>query len=327
MPQSSHPNPSKPWSAMRKASKRPPSLMSKAILCAGILNIYAVASTQTVLASTASIEGKCAFLVDQSYQEKCTALFDDNILTLIPSGSRQVRILPQQIAYISLADKSSMKLNEGLELYNKSVPWWQPWNKVPGWVKNAASEKIENHQFTIGYIDKKFNPKIVLFVVNDKSKAGSMATELQAASGLQLGQRRTVTKGLDAELSNRLVKEAQRQAGRLSSLCSQYMFEDAEPVASALDSYTQNTIEEISVFNGYEDISKKIQNISKSSFSYCDKQIKAEMKEAETAERARVDALRRREAAARAARYAAAAAAAAAETQRRRSAWDSLAGS
>lgn len=290
------------------------------------------------IAATFSFDGKCAFLLDNSYQETCTALFDDDVLTLMPKGSRQVRILPQQIVYIALADKSSMKANEGVALYNKAVPWWQPWNKVPGWVRNATNEKAESHQFTIGYVDGNFNPKIALFVLNDKSKAGAMASELQASSGLSLGETRKADRALDARLIGRLTKDVQRQAQRLSGMCSAWMFEDAQPVADALNTYVKNTTEEISIFDGSEAVSKKLASTANAAFNYCDAQIKAEIAQAEAEERARLEAIRRREAAARAARAQAAAAAASAASARRnqaavaaraarRSAWDSLAGS
>lgn len=285
-------------------------------------------------ASTYAFDGKCAFLLDASYQDQCTALFSDDVLTLMPKGSRQVRILPQQIVFIALADKSTLKMDESIALYNKAVPWWQPWNKVPGWVRNATAEKSELHQFSIGYVDKNFNPKIALFVITDKSKAGAMASELQAVSGLKLGQSRTAQNALDSQLTERLTKETKRKAQRLSGLCSQWMFEDAEPVADSLDTYVNNTSQEIDIFDGSETVAKRLRVIADQAISYCNSQIKAEIAQAAAEERARLEAIRRNEAAARAARAAAAAAAiarakqaAAAERQRQRSAWDSLAGS
>jgi len=303
-----------------------PSLMTATLLSQALLSAPATATAY-------SFDGKCAFLLDSSYQETCTALFDDDVLTLMPKGSRQVKILPQQIVYIALADKSSMKANEGIALYNKAVPWWQPWNKIPGWVKNATNEKAEAHQFAIGYVDSNFNPKIALFVLNDKSKAGAMASELQASAGLSLGERRQADRALDARLIGRLTKDVQRQAQRLSGMCSSWMFEDAQPVADALNTYVKNTTEEISIFDGSEAVSKKLASTANAAFNYCDAQIKAEIAQAEAEERARLEAIRRREAAARAARAQAAAAAASAASARasaaraaKRSAWDSLAG-
>lgn len=286
-----------------------------------------------VKAGTFAFDGKCAFLLDSSYQEKCTALFDNDVLTLMPKGSSQVRILPQQIVFVSLADKSSLKMNESLQLYNQMVPWWQPWNKVPGWVKSATKEKAELHQFSIGYVDKNFSPKLVLFVVDDKAKSSAMAGELQAASGLRLGESRTADRALDDRLQQRLFRDAQRQAQRLQGLCSQWMFEDAQPIADALEVFVRNTSEEISIFDGSDKVTQKIRKISDSAIKYCDAQIGAEIAQAQAEERARLAAIRKREAAARAARVAALAAEQARANRAReavrlarRSAWDSLAG-
>lgn len=295
------------------------------------LLVAAVLSTQLFAlpnkARTYSFEGKCAFLLDSAYHENCTALFDDDVLTLMPKGSRQVRILPQQIAYIALADKSSLKANQEIGMYNKAVPWWKPWDKVPGWVKNAAKEKAESHQFAIGYVDKNFNPMIALFVVNDKSKAAAVASELQASAGLQLGESRKADRALQGHLTSRLYKDVQRQAQRLTGMCSQWMFEDAEPVADALDTYVKNTIAEISIFDGSDAVASKLRSTANTAFNYCDGQIRKEIAQAQAEERARLEAIRRRNAAARAARAAAAAATVARAKAAQRSAWDSLAGS
>ena len=305
---------------------------------ASILVISALLATRSfflaeVKAATFAVQGKCAFLLDSSYQEECTALFNDDVLTLMPKGSRQIRILPQQIVFIALADKSSLKMDESLELYSQMVPWWQPWNKVPGWVKSAAKEKAELHQFSIGYVDSNFSPKLALFVVNDKSKSSAMASELQAASGLRLGESRKVDRALDDRLQNRLFRDAQRQSQRLQGLCSQWMFEDAQPIADALDVYVKNTFEEISIFDGADGVSRKIKRIADDAFKYCDSQINAEIAQARAEERARLAAIRKREAAARAAQAAAVAAQQARINQareaarlQRRSAWDNLAG-
>jgi len=282
---------------------------------------------QHVQAGTFKFDGKCGLLFDSSYQEQCTALFDDDILTLMPKGARQIRILPQQIVYIALADKSTLKMDENIALYNKMVPWWQPWNKVPGWVKDATKEKAELHQFSIGYVDKDFNPKIVLFILEDKGRAGAMASELQSSSGLMMGQKRTAKNALDQRLISKLTKEAQRKAKRLNGLCSQYMFDDAEPIADELDIYVKNTSTEIEIFDGADSATKSLRAIANQAINYCDSQIKAEIAQAAAEERARLQSIRRARAAAAAAAISRANRAAAAERQARRSAWDNLAGS
>lgn len=297
-----------------------PALLVSATVCAHSLVLPSQAGTY-------SFAGKCGFLLESSYQENCTALFDDDVLTLMPKGSRQIRILPQQIVYVALADKTSMKMNEGLELYNKAVPWWMPWSKVPGWVKDATNEKVELHQFSIGYVDKNFNPKIALFVLNDISKASAMSAELQASSGLQLGDSRRSDRALDDRLRSQLNKNVQRQSQRLTGMCSQWMFEDAEPVADALNAYVNNTIDEISIFDGSVVVAGKLRSTAANAFKYCDGQIKQEIAQAAAEERARLEAIRRRNAAAAAASRARANAAVTAAIAARRSSWDMLAGS
>jgi len=282
--------------------------------------------TQQVLARSYLFEGKCGFLLDASYQERCSALFDDDVLTLMPKGSRQVRILPQQIVYVALADKSTMKVDETLQLYENAVPWWQPWNKVPGWVKDAAKKNVQTHQFAIGYVDKNFNPKVVLFVMNEKGKAAGMAAELQDASGLSLGETRRADQAIDSRLSRRLTKDVRRQAHRLVGMCSSWMFDDAQPVADALDSFVQNTNQEISIFDGSDAVAAKLSATAKQAFDLCDKEIKREIAEAAAAERARLEAIRRRQAQARRARAAANARAAERARLDTRAAWDSLCG-
>jgi hypothetical protein len=112
------------------------------------------------------------------------------------------------------------------------------------------------------------------------------------------------------------------------------MFEDAQPVADALDTYVKNTIEEISIFDGSDAVASKLRSTANAAFNYCDGQIKQEIAQAQAEERARLEAIRRRNAAASAARAAAAAAmvsranaAAIAERARKRSLFDSLPGS
>ena len=295
---------------------------------AGMLMLQEARLPQRANAGTFAFDGKCGFLFDAVYQDQCTALFSDEVLTIMPKGSRQVRILPQQIAYISLANKSSLKVNEGLQMYNNMVPWWKPWDKVPGWVKRSAgSERVENHEFTIGYVDKNFTPKILLFVMNDPSKAAAMASELQSASGLALGEKRNSSKGLDERLESKLIKDVRRQSQRLIGLCSQSMFDDAEPVADALNTFVNNTAEEIAIFDGSERLELKLRSTANAAFKSCDQQMEREVAAAAAAEKARVAAIRRREAAARAQASAKAAAYASAARTARRAAFDSLTGS
>ena len=106
------------------------------------------------------------------------------------------------------------------------------------------------------------------------------------------------TNGLSSTLTRKLAKEATRKARRLAGLCSQYMFEDAEPIASELDSYVENTIDEVSIFSGTEDLSNKLLDTLDQAMSYCDTEMDNEIIEAHRArelERKDQEALRKKE--------------------------------
>jgi len=105
------------------------------------------------------------------------------------------------------------------------------------------------------------------------------------------------------------------------------MFDDAGPIADALDAWTKNTIEEISIFEGSSVVEDRILKITNRAIDYCDSQIYAEQQR-ELAE------VRRKREAERQRRLAKARQALAAERARIQSArqkaidaWNSLAGS
>ncbi len=110
-----------------------------------------------------------------------------------------------------------------------------------------------------------------------------MISMLESYSGLSLGQNRLPGSSLPPTLTRKLAKEATRKARRLAGLCSQYMFEDAEPIASELDSYVENTIEEVSIFSGTEDLTNKLVETLDQAMSYCDTEMDNEIIEAHRA--------------------------------------------
>ena len=129
-------------------------------------------------ASSYMYQGKCGFLVSSTFQEKCNALFTNTMFTLMPKGSRQIRIWPQQISYVSLASKKTLKMDEDLALWKKAagktgILWWRR-DRIPQWVLDVTAKEVENHQFSIGYVDKYRKPQILLFVLNDKEQALSL---------------------------------------------------------------------------------------------------------------------------------------------------------
>ncbi|WP_152557637.1 MULTISPECIES: hypothetical protein [unclassified Prochlorococcus] len=261
------------------------------------LQLFSFSSfTPPVLSRSYPFQGKCGILMIEAYQEKCKALFSEDILTIIPKGSRQIRILPQQIVSFSLANKATMKINERDPLwknsFNRGRFWWKN-SATPEWVIKA-SQRRELHQFLISYVDRSFNPQLVLFVLDDPTKAGSMSIALNNMSGLNLNQTRKPGDALSSQISYRMIKKAKRQAKRLKGLCNASMYDDAKPVAIALDSYVNNTINEISIFSGSERTIEDLQNIVDGVISNCDgkrqEDIALERKEKEAAEEAKTKA-------------------------------------
>ena len=274
-------------------------------------------------AATTAAKGKCGLLLEQSYSDRCTIIVKKNSITLLPKSSGSVRILPQLVSYFSLADKSTLKVDETLSLYENIRPWWL--GSVPGWVKKAMSSKQEKHQFVIGYLDQDFEPSMAIFEVNETGKASGIFLELAKATGLRTGEYRDINKAIDPRLKRSLVQDANRQAKRVTGLCTSRMFDDAEPVLEKLDTFVYNRSNEISIFRGSEATSSKLEQVAADARNYCDNEFKRELAEIDAARRARLEAIRREEAQRRAAAAEARARAAEAARLKARSAFDMLA--
>ncbi len=198
----------------------------------------------------------------------------------MPKRSKQIRIWPQQISSIALASEESLVPDENLEKWKNVLPQYRESfffifrskkrDAIPKWVLDATSKKVEQHKFTVRYIDKYRRPQALLFVLDDKSKASGMLNMLESYSGLPIGSSRTSNDTLSYEISRNLSKEATRKARRLAGLCDQYMFEDADPIAYELDSFVQNTIQEISLFQGSSELSKKLTITLDEAMAYCE---------------------------------------------------------
>ena len=274
-------------------------------------------------AATTAAKGKCGLLLEQSYSDRCTIVVKKNSITLLPKSSGSIRILPQLVSYFSLADKSTLKVDETLSLYENIRPWWL--GSVPKWVKKAMSTKQEKHQFVIGYLNQNLEPSMAIFVVNDTGKASGIFLELAKATGLRTGEYRDINKAIDPRLQRSLVQDANRQAKRVVGLCTSRMFDDAEPILEKLDTYVYNRSNEISIFRGSEATSNKLKQVAVDARDYCDKEFKRELAEIDAARRAKLEAIRRQEAQRRAAAAAARARAAEAARLKARSAFDMLA--
>ena len=279
--------------------------------------------TPSAQASSTAAKGKCGLLLEQSYNDRCTIVVKNDSITLLPKSSGSIRILPQLVSYFSLADNSSLKVDESLALYENVRPWWL-WS-VPGWVRKAMSTKQDRHQFVIGYLNKDFEPSLALFEVNDISKASGIFLELAKATGLRTGEYRNINKAISPQLKRSLIQDANRQAKRVAGLCTSRMFDDAEPVLEKLDTFVFNRSNEISIFRGSEATTGKLDQIGSDARDYCEKEFKRELAEIDAARRAKLEAIRRREAQRRAAAAATRARTAEAQRLKARSAFDMLA--
>lgn len=297
--------------------------MKKGVLLAsGIISGSLLLNINPARASSVVAKGKCGLLLEQSYNDKCTIVVKNSAITLLPGSSSSIRILPQSVSYFSLADKSSMKVDETLALYENIRPWWL--GGVPKWVKNAMSERQSNHKIVIGYLDPDFEPSIAILELSDKSKAGGVFSELAKVTGLRSGEYRDLDKSLNPRLTNFLIKDAKRQSRRIAGLCSSSMFDDAEPVLEKLETYVFNRINEISIFRGSEKTVTQLENIGTDTRNHCEQEFKRELAQIEAARRAKLEAIRRKEAQRRAAAAAARARAVAADILKRRASFDNL---
>ena len=127
--------------------------LKKSITLAAITLISSSALTPllstSAIAGTFTVKGKCAFLLDQSYNEKCTILIKKGYISVLTGRSSVEKIFGQQISDFNLANKTTLRMDENLALYDSAVPWWTPWNKVPKWVKNATKKTNEQHEIAI----------------------------------------------------------------------------------------------------------------------------------------------------------------------------------
>ena len=237
--------------------------------------------------------GKCGFLLSNSFTEKCTALFNKGILTFMPKGSPQERIFPTQIASYSLSSEESVKVNENLEKWERLFPertqgflFWRKKTGIPKWVLEATSKKVSQHKFIIDYVDKSLSPRKALFVLDDEGKAAGMQLALRKITGLYVGQKRTPGQALSPLISRKITREAERKSDRLISLCAASMYEDSQPISSELDAYVNNTIDEISIFKGYEPIAEKLDSSLNKAIAYCENKKEEDIAKAQEEERA-----------------------------------------
>ena len=275
------------------------------------------------IGATIAAKGKCALLLDQSYNDRCSIVIKKSSITLLPKSSSSVRILPQSVSYFSMADKTTLKVDETLSLYENIRPWWL--GGVPKWVKSAMSEKQNRHQVVIGYLNTEFEPSIALFEIEDKGKASGIFAEIAKATGLRTGEYRKPDQIINPKLKLSLIRDTKKQAQRISGLCNMRMFDDAEPILEGLETYVYNRSNEISIFRSSEGTITQMNQISSNIRNQCEQEFKLELAEIDAARRARLEAMRRKQAQQRAALAAKRARLAEAERLKRRECFDMLA--
>ena len=192
---------------------------------------------------------------------------------------------------------------------------------MPKWVKDATKTKSE-HEIVIGYVDvRKTNPaSLVLIVVDDKRSMAPLVS-FQKSQFAYRGKN-----GSRADLSPTLKESFKMPSCRpkIEGLCRQRMFNDAEPVIEKLDNYVSNSVQNIMMFQNSESAVNQLENFASNARQSCEAEFRRELAELEAAERARLEAIRKREAQRRQAAIVARAKKAAAEAAFRRKAFDDL---
>ena len=237
-------------------------------------------------------QGKCGFLLSNAFTDKCSALFNKGILTLMPRSGPQERIYPTQIESYSLSSEETIQVNEDLDKWQKLFPeqtkgflFFKKKTGIPRWVVEATSKKVTQHKFVINYVDSNLLPRKALFVLDDEGKAASMQLSLRKITGMYLGERRIPGGALSPSFSRKITKEVERKAQRLMGLCASGMYEDSLPIVSEINAYVDNTINEISIFKDYEIIADQIEGDAIAAVAYCENRKVQDIADAKEAER------------------------------------------
>ena len=245
--------------------------------------------TNMVFARSQIYQGKCGFLLSNIFGDKCSALFNKGILTIMPKGAPQERIYPTQIESFSLSSKETIKVNQDLDKWQRLYPeqskgflFFKKKDGIPRWVVDATSKKVKEHIFVINYVDNDLLPRKILFVLEDENQAFAMQLSLRKTTGLYLGEKRKPGSSLSTSFSRKITREVERKAQRIMGLCAAGMYEDSLPVISELNAFVDNTINEISIFENHEPISNKIDADAIKTIAFCeDKKVEDLTKEKE----------------------------------------------
>ena len=248
--------------------------------------------SNVVLARSQTYEGKCGFLLSNIFGEKCTALFNKDILTIMPKGGPQERIYPTQIESFSLSSKETIKVNQDLDKWQRLFPeqskgflFFKKKEGIPKWVVDATSKKVREHIFVINYVDNYLLPRKLLFILEDENQATAMQLSLRKTTGLYLGEKRKPGSSLSPSFSRKITREVERKAERIMGLCAAGLHEDSLPVISELNAYVDNTINEISIFENYEVIANKIDEDAIKTIAFCENKKVEDLTKASKAKR------------------------------------------
>ena len=95
--------------------------MKKNFLLLNIL-LTILLPSNLIFARSQIYQGKCGFLLSNIFVEKCSALFNKGILTIMPKGAPQERIYPTQIESFSLSSRETIKVNQDLDKWQRLYP-------------------------------------------------------------------------------------------------------------------------------------------------------------------------------------------------------------
>ena len=248
--------------------------------------------TNLVFARSQIYQGKCGFLLSNIFGDKCSALFNKGILTIMPKGAPQERIYPAQIESFSLSSKETIKVNQDLDKWQRLYPeqskgflFFKKKDGIPRWVVDATSKKVKEHIFVINYVDNDLLPRKILFVLEDENQAFAMQLSLRKTTGLYLGEKRKPGSSLSTSFSRKITREVERKAQRIMGLCAAGMYEDSLPVISELNAFVDNTINEISIFENHELIANKIDADAIKTIAFCEDKKVEDLTKAKEAER------------------------------------------
>ena len=248
--------------------------------------------TNMVFARSQIYQGKCGFLLSNIFGDKCSALFNKGILTIMPKGAPQERIYPTQIESFSLSSKETIKVNQDLDKWQRLYPeqskgflFFKKKDGIPRWVVDATSKKVKEHIFVINYVDNDLLPRKILFVLEDENQAFAMQLSLRKTTGLYLGEKRKPGSSLSTSFSRKITREVERKAQRIMGLCAAGMYEDSLPVISELNAFVDNTINEISIFENHELIANKIDADAIKTIAFCEDKKVEDLTKAKEAER------------------------------------------